>query len=75
MDSYSDLTMLKFTSFVATVIACLLPTIAIGIMTTAKTTRDKLLYIGGFTILFAIGLLWVAEAGTSRIQIFMATAA
>ncbi len=67
--------MLKFTSFVATVLACALPTVAIDILTTAKTDRDKLLYIGGFTMLFAIGLLLVSEAGTSRIQIFTATAA
>ncbi|KAI0410202.1 hypothetical protein F5X98DRAFT_387608 [Xylaria grammica] len=73
--TYSELKMLRFTSFVATVIACVLPTVAIGILTTAKTTLQKLYYIGGFTALFAIGLLWLAESGTTRVQVFMATAA
>lgn len=65
---------LNFTSFLATVVACVLPTVAIGILSTAKTKRDKLLYIGGFTTLFAIGLLLFTEPGTSRISVFMATA-
>jgi len=72
---YSQSTMIRFTSFVAAVIACLLPTVAIGILTTAQTTRDKLLYIGSFTALFSIGLLCLTEAGTSRVQVFTATAA
>jgi hypothetical protein len=66
---------LKITSLLATVVACLLPTVAIGILSTAKTNRDRLLYIGGFTTLFAIGLLLFTESGTSRLNIFMATAA
>ncbi len=66
---------LKITALLATVVACVLPTVAIGILSTAKTKRDKLLYIGGFTALFAIGLLLFAEGGTSRIGIFTATAA
>jgi len=71
--------MLKFTSFVATfvatVVACILPAGAIAVLATANTLRDKLLYIGGFTALFAIGLLWLTDVATSRIQIFTATAA
>jgi len=58
-----------------TVVACALPTVAIDILSTAKTKKDRLLYIGGFTIMFAIGLLLFIEASTSRINIFMATAA
>ncbi len=68
-------TMLKFTSAIATIVACVLPTVAIGILTTAKTTLQKLCYIGGFTALFAIGLMWLTDAGTSRSNIFTATAA
>ena len=67
--------MLKFTSFVATVVACLLPTVAISILTTAETRAQKLGYIAGFTALFSIGLMWLAEPTTSRTQIFGATAA
>ncbi len=58
---------LYFTSFVATVVACLLPTLAIGVLTTAETTAQKLGYIGGFTAMFAIGLLWFTDASTSRV--------
>jgi hypothetical protein len=67
--------MLRFTSGVAMVIACILPTVAIGILTTAQTTMQKLLYIGGFTALFAIGVMGLTDAGTSRVNIFTATAA
>ncbi len=67
--------MLKFTSFVATVVACLLPTLAIVILTRVETTAQKLGLIAGFTALFSIGLIWLTDAGTSRVQIFAATAA
>jgi len=66
--------MLRFTSAVATVAACLLPTLAIGVLTTARNMTETLLYIGGFTVLFSIGLM-VLTTDASRMQIFTATAA
>jgi hypothetical protein len=57
------------------VIASVLPTVAIGILTTAETRLQRLLYIGGFTALFAIGVMWLTDANTSRVQVFTATAA
>jgi len=72
---YSERSMLKFTSSVATVVACILPTLAIGILATAHGTMHVLLYIGGFTALFAIGLMFLTNAETSRVEIFTATAA
>ena len=66
--------MLRFTSGVATVVACLLPTLAISILTTACGMTETLLYIGGFTALFSIGLM-ILTTDTSRVQIFTATAA
>src|SRR6266699_3897191 len=74
MEASSEKTILKFTSAAATVAACILPTVAIGILTTATTTTQKLLYIGGFTALFAIGLMYLTDE-TARVQIFTATAA
>ncbi|KAM7214659.1 putative isoleucyl-tRNA synthetase [Rhypophila decipiens] len=71
---YSGKSMERFTSGVVTVVASMLPTMAIAILTTADTLRDKLLYIGGFTALFSIGLM-VLTSETSRVQIFTATAA
>ncbi|KAH7011101.1 hypothetical protein EDB80DRAFT_384078 [Ilyonectria destructans] len=75
LETYSEMKMLRFTSAVATVVACLLPTLAIGVLTTAKGTLQKLGYIAGFTAMFSIGLMWLTDAGTSRVQIFTATAA
>jgi len=67
--------MVRFTSRVATVFACILPTLAIGILTTAHTTLQILLYIGGFTALFSIGLMFLTPSDTTRVEIFTATAA
>jgi len=73
--TYRETMMLKFTAGVTMVIASILPTVAIGVLTTAKTTMQKLLYIGGFTALFAIGVMWLTDAGASRLSVFTATAA
>jgi hypothetical protein len=67
--------MLRFTSYVATVVACILPTLAIGVLATAHGTTHILLYIGGFTALFAIGLIVLTNPDTTRVEIFTATAA
>ncbi|KAH8891763.1 hypothetical protein GQ53DRAFT_746258 [Thozetella sp. PMI_491] len=75
LETYSEKWMQFIASSVATVVACVLPTVAIGILSTAQGTMHKLLYIGGFTMLFAIGLIILTDCSTSRIQIFTATAA
>jgi hypothetical protein len=71
---YSGNAMLKFTSHAATVVACVLPTFAIGVLAQARGLTQKLLYIGSFTALFSIGLMCLTNE-TSRVQIFTATAA
>ncbi|RYP48198.1 hypothetical protein DL768_005858 [Monosporascus sp. mg162] len=71
---YPESTMLKITSGVATVIACLLSTLAIAVLTTAKTAWQRLLWIGGFTAMFSIGLMFLTSE-TPRVHIFSATAA
>ncbi|KAK0714537.1 hypothetical protein B0H67DRAFT_644387 [Lasiosphaeris hirsuta] len=73
-ETHSEKNMLRFTSAIATIVACLLPTLAISILTTARGMTETLLYIGGFTTLFSIGLMILATE-TSRVQIFTATAA
>ena len=73
-ETHSEKNMQRFTAAVATVVACLLPTLAIGVLTTARGMTQILLYIGGFTALFAIGLMILAK-DTSTVQIFTATAA
>jgi len=65
----------KVTSLVATAIACVLPTVAIAVLTTtlAVTTQQKLLWIGGFTILFAMGVV-AFTSEISKAHVFMAAA-
>jgi hypothetical protein len=75
LDTYSMSGMLRFTSFVATVVACLLPTVAISVLSTVHTTAKLLGYIALFTAIFAMGLMGLTDSGTSRTEIFTATAA
>ncbi|KAK0619107.1 hypothetical protein B0T14DRAFT_495936 [Immersiella caudata] len=72
--THPDTNMQRFTTAAATILACLLPTLAISMLTTARGMTETLLYIGGFTILFAIGLMILARE-TTTLQIFTATAA
>jgi hypothetical protein len=65
--------MLKFTSSITTVVACVLPTLSIGVLATVHGMKHMLLYIGGFTAIFSIGLMILTNA--SRVEIFTATAA
>jgi hypothetical protein len=75
LNTYSEDRMLRFTSAVATVIACLLPTVAIAVLAKLHTTADLLGVIAVFTAIFAMGLMLLTDAGTSRVEIFTATAA
>jgi hypothetical protein len=75
LNSYSEDRMLRFTSGVATVIACLLPTVAIAILSKMQRMPEILGFIALFTTIFAIGLMLLTDAGTSRVEIFTATAA
>jgi uncharacterized Tic20 family protein len=64
-----------FTSFVTTIVACLLPTAAIAILATIHSEAKIIGFIGLFTAIFAMGLMGLANSGTSRTDIFTATAA
>ncbi|KAF7949120.1 hypothetical protein EAE96_008289 [Botrytis aclada] len=72
---YSEARMLRFTSAVATVIACLLPTVAIAVLSSLDSTKELLGVIAAFTAIFAMGLMFLTDASTSRVEIFTATAA
>jgi len=72
---YSGKAILRFTSAVATVVACLLPTVAIAVLSKIHDTGSRLGAIAGLTALFAAGLMILTDAGTSRVEIFTATAA
>ncbi|KAE9378488.1 hypothetical protein N431DRAFT_501113 [Stipitochalara longipes BDJ] len=75
LDAYSIGRIQTFTSFVTTIIACLLPTAAIAILATIHSTAEVLGFIGLFTALFAAGLMFLTDKATSRTEIFTATAA
>jgi len=73
--TYSMNVMLRFTSLVATLVACLLPIIAITVLSKMHTSAKILGYMALFTALFALGLMSLTPPGTSRTEIFTATAA
>ena len=68
-------TWLRIFSSVSTVIGCLLPTIAIAVLSRIQGTRNLLLCIAGFTTVFSIGLLALKNDSTSKVDVFAATAA
>ncbi|GAB1316088.1 hypothetical protein MFIFM68171_06298 [Madurella fahalii] len=75
VEEYSKSKIIRFTSFVTTVVACLLPTVAIVVLSTAETRGQIFAYISGFTAMFSMGLMWLTDAATKRVQVFTATAA
>ena len=75
LNTYREGPMLRFTSAVATIVACLLPTVAIAVLAQLNTTAELLGTIAAFTAIFAAGLMMLVDSGTSRVEIFTATAA
>jgi hypothetical protein len=75
INTYREGPMLRFTSFIATIVACLLPTVAIAVLAQLHTIGKLLGIIAIFTASFAGGLMMLVDSGTSRVEIFTATAA
>lgn len=75
LESISEHTALRFTSGLTTVTACLMPVVAIAVLTQVSGTRDLLLCITGFAVMFAILLIFLTRGTSSRTDIFAATAA
>ncbi|EPE35222.1 hypothetical protein GLAREA_10919 [Glarea lozoyensis ATCC 20868] len=73
LTSYSENNILRVTSSISTIVACLLPTIAITVLSQLHETRDLLLCLAGFATVFAVGLIFLGTA--TRVEIFGATAA
>lgn len=73
--TYSEKSILRFTSAISTIVACLLPTVAITVLSQISGIRNLLLCIAGFAIIFAAGLIFLTNGTASRIDIFTATAA
>jgi hypothetical protein len=72
---WSEKGALRLTAGISMVVACLLPVAAITVLTNMHSTRDLLLCLAGFTVLFAAGLMFLTGGAISRVEIFMATAA
>lgn len=70
---YSQSSVVRFIRFFSTLVACLFPTIAISVLSQLHETRDLLLCLAGFALVFAAGLLFLGAA--TRVEIFSATAA
>ena len=73
LTKYSERTIMRVTSSISTVMACLLPTVAITVLSQVHGLRNLLLCLAGFAIVFASGLIFLGTA--TRVEIFAATAA
>jgi len=62
-------------AFVTTIMACLLPTVAIIVLATVHTTEKLLAFIALFTAIFSMGLFVFSDRETSSTQVFTATVA
>lgn len=75
LSTYSEGSMLKFTSAVTTVVACLMPIVAIVVLSKVHGINNLLWCLAGFASVFSMEVIFLTNAGTSRVEIFTATAA
>lgn len=73
IQSYSGHSILKLTTKLATLFACMLPMVAIGVLSAVDNLSHRLGLIAAFTAIFCSGLMAVAEV--TRVQVFTATSA
>lgn len=74
MDHYSGSWIEKVASIITTVVACLLPVVAITVLARVHSMGLILGLIAIFTAVFAVGLVLLSSS-SSRVEIFTATAA
>lgn len=75
LSTYSHHAMARFSSSFVTVLACLLPTVAITVLSKIHGLDNLLICLAAFATAFSIGLIFLATPATSRVEIFTATAA
>lgn len=73
--SWSENSVLRFTSGICTVIACLLPVIAISVLSQLQKMEHLLPCLAAFTVVFSVGLIALTQGTGKRTEIFSATAA
>ncbi|KAF2692108.1 hypothetical protein K458DRAFT_381932 [Lentithecium fluviatile CBS 122367] len=72
---WSERPALKATGAASTVIACLLPVVAIWVLAYVDGLNKLLWCITGFTLAFVLGLILLTQGESTRTEIFAATAA
>ena len=75
IEGVSERSLVRFTSGISTVVACLLPVVAIAVLSQVHGTRELLLCLAGFSVIFCVGLIFMTQGTTKRVEIFSATAA
>ena len=75
LESWSEDSALRLTSGISTVVACLLPVIAISVLSQLEGLRNLLICLAGFSLLFAVGLIALTQGTSKRTEVFAATAA
>jgi hypothetical protein len=73
--SWSENSALRLTSGISTIVACLLPVIAISVLSQLQGLKALLICLAGFSLVFAIGLIALTQGTSKRTEIFGATAA
>jgi hypothetical protein len=73
--TFSDKKLLRIISVLSTIVACLLPTLAITVLSQLHGLRDLLLSLAGFTCIFAIGLIFFTTGSATKLEVFVASAA
>ena len=68
--TYAEANIVRFTSGVSTIVACLLPTVAIVILSKVQGINHLLGCLAGIVIIFAGGLIFLTSGTVSRIEVF-----
>jgi hypothetical protein len=71
--SYSGSSLLHFTTTVTTLFACMLPMVAIFVLSRVPELSTRLGLIASFTAVFCLGLMMAAQV--TKVQVFTATSA
>jgi hypothetical protein len=75
MATYANANIVRFTSAVSTIVACLLPTVAIVVLSKVQGINHLLGCLAGIVVLFAAGLIFLTSGTVSRVEVFGVTAA
>lgn len=75
LESWSEDSALRLTSGISTVVACLMPVIAISVLSQLQGLRNLLICLAAFSLVFAVGLIALTQGTSKRTEVFAATAA